>query len=278
MKKLVALTLIFTVVSCGGGGGSDSNGAETSRACGLIGLGEKIINGNACGDIGRSSVVRVIAQISNGAGSVNRPICTGSLVTPNVVLTAAHCVDPNFAGMGVYVGEPGAGRYVPARAISIAPGYRFEPSVSRSFNDAALLQLTENLPIPVLPILTSRSAQVGEPGFVYGYGKREEGTSPGEGDDFFTLESGAMTVANVTPDHIFVVFDGNGVNVCNGDSGGPLVIETNGQPAVTGVVSEGSVTGCEVGDITTFTNLQSTTLVNWLNTFVPNAFVRSAGN
>ena len=52
-----------------------------------------------------------------------------------------------------------------------------------------------------------------------------------ETGDFSTLDAGAMTAAGVTPSHIFVVFSGGGVNVCNGDSGGPLVVEVDGQPA-----------------------------------------------
>ncbi|NLF25304.1 MAG: trypsin-like serine protease, partial [Deltaproteobacteria bacterium] len=116
----------------------------------------------------------------------------------------------------------------------------------------------------------SRTVQVGEPGFVYGYGVRK----PGEDADFFTLEAGTMTVKNVTPNHIFVEFSGSGVNVCNGDSGGPLIVEVDGQPATAGVVSQGTTEQCTAGDVTTFTNLQSPNVLQWLVNMVPNAYAR----
>lgn len=99
---------------------------------------------------------------------------------------------------------------------------------------------------------------------MYGYGIREQNDTKGESADFTLLEAGVMNIAEVTLNHLFVLFSGGGVNVCNGDSGGPLMVKANGSLAIAGVVSQGSVEGCVSGDVTTFTNLQSPTMQQWL--------------
>ena len=82
-----------------------------------------------------------------------------------------------------------------------------------------------------------------------------------------------MLIQNVTPNHIFVSYDGSGTNVCNGDSGGPMVIPVGGVPTIIGVVSQGTTIGCTAGDITTFTNLQDPAVLNWLVETVPDVAV-----
>ncbi|RMG39830.1 MAG: hypothetical protein D6719_12370 [Candidatus Dadabacteria bacterium] len=279
-KTLFFCAIILVLSSCGGGSSSsDSGSASSAQACNAIGLQARIINGNTCSETG-SSVLRVLAQVDLGREVVNFPVCTGTLVTPNTVITAAHCfLESTVAGFpvvgyAVYVGEAGSGQVIPAADIAVAPGVRVEQSVGRWFNDAALILLKSSLSLPLMPILLSRSVQTGEDGFVYGYGAREQGDTT-EGLDFAKLQSGTMTIQNVTPNHIFVAFSGNGVNVCNGDSGGPLVVLVNGQPALAGVTSQGSKQGCVAGDVTTFTNLQQSDVLNWLRKMIPSAYVRT---
>lgn len=273
---IATFILIFPLLGCSGGDDS----AETAAACGVIGLPAKIINGQSCGNIDSASVVRIIAQVQVGDTVENTPICTGTMINSDTVLTAGHCIINRLSGLrvvglGIYVGEPGQGTFVNGIGYSIAPNYYWDSAVQRIFNDAAVLRLERALNLPVLPILTSRTPSFGETGYVYGYGARQTGDTQ-EGTDFFSLQAGSMTIQVVTPNHLFVVFTGSGVNVCNGDSGGPMVLLNNGQPTLAGVVSQGTTEGCVAGDVTTFTNLQSPDILAWLQDLVPGIGLRSA--
>ena len=267
---LVALTILAT--ACGGddddsnsGGGGDSGGGSRDvEACNLIGLQTKVIGGTTCTNTLQSSIVRLASV--NSAGQITSIFCTGTMIAPSTVLTATHCMEAVSKGSVVIAGDPGNVRAAAPVRVSIAPGYSV--SNNRLFNDAALIFLDRDLGVPSMPVLLSRAAEKDETGYVYGYGRTVigDGENPEQGIE---LQGGTMTVGDVTENHIFVGFEG-GVNVCNGDSGGPLIISVNGQPAVAGVVSQGSEAGCDIGDVTTFTNLQSSTVLDWLTTNAPN--------
>ena len=267
MKRIITVVLALTLTACGGGGGGggDDTSAASARACSLIGLAEKVIGGETCDNPINSSVVRVVRIDSSGN---ILGLCSGTLITPTKVLTATHCFGTRGA-YAVVAGDQNRSEVAGIKDVSYAPGYSL--SDGRIFNDATVAILDRPISSPVMPILLSRSVTVGEPGYVYGYGITEVNGSEAS---LLELKGGAMTVQNVTPNHIFVEFNGGGVNVCFGDSGGPMVINVNGLPAVAGVVSEGSVEGCAAGDVTTYTNLQSESVLPWLAKAASDAAIR----
>jgi secreted trypsin-like serine protease len=273
MKYIKLLIALLVLTSCGGGGGS--NGGELSNnSCATINLPAKdleagdarIINGETCGALGNSPVVRLVMYNSTG-GVLG--FCSGSMLTAKDVLTAAHCVVKGTEAAEVIYGDAGDTKIVSVGRILKHPGYQPISAVGASFaafNDLAIYTLRENINLPVLPLNTSRQLQSGDVIDIYGYGVDENGTL-----DFKELKSGEMLVDSVTPNHISSFYTGDGANTCQGDSGGPAIVLINNKPAIAGVTSTGTKNACEVGDNSLFINVQSKEALDFILSVVPGA-------
>lgn len=281
--KLAVLLAMTLVASCGGGGGGDgggdSGGNLSQNACGTIGLNPKIIDGTQCTGLSASPVVRIVSDFSNGT----QEICSGTMITSNTVLTAVHCfidfVDANneLIGSDVVYGDATNLSSVSVPNIDISPLLRVQTIGNEQilFNDFAVLTLARNLPLPTLPLLTSRAPVVGDVAQIFGYGRTTTGGSDVASDNI-GLFSGESEVQLVTNNHIRVTFLSGGSGTCFGDSGGPLVITINGQAAIVGVLSQfvdtaNGGTDCSVGSTSQYTNLQSSELLSSILQAVPRA-------
>lgn len=263
---ILGLVLLLNIAACGGGG---SEGTELStNACGDLGLPTKnsrIINGTACGNLAASPVVRVVMY---DALQIPLGYCTGTLISSNAVLTAAHCAVAGTVSAGIFYGDSPS-TFVSVSKIHRHPGYtpiRPNSSVSAAFNDVAVYFLRENLNLPILPIATSAPVLSGDVIDIYGYGTDENGNL-----DFKDLKAGQMLVENTTGDHISTIYNGDGSNTCQGDSGGPATIRLNGITAVVGVTSTGTNSTCGEGDNSLFINLQNPGVLNFILSEVPAA-------
>ncbi|MFN3199645.1 MAG: trypsin-like serine peptidase [Bradymonadia bacterium] len=162
----------------------------------------------------------------NGLDTFDRPeagfidlsggLCTATLIRPNVVLTAAHCIDYQS-------GEARPGRTLGAFIIERGPseGYGFPIDAFASFGgdlgrrDVALLRLAQPVPpqIATPTAIATRGARGGESVEWYGYGcgNRRFGGDARTG----------------TKQKLSFAFQ-QSANSCPGDSGGPTFFGENG--------------------------------------------------
>lgn len=221
-----------------------------------IGLSQEAIK-DGVADTTSKNVVAVTA----GTGS----LCTGSLIAPNVVLTARHCVSATLPdSQNVICSETESDTpYSPnaffvTTADEVTPGTLLEFFVEEVVvptepgpspfcgNDIAILILAGNVPettaTPMVPRLDDDPLSVAEVYTAVGYGavdgagndagtrRRREGLSVSCVTDGCVEQSVFMGQVTATE------WAGNG-GVCQGDSGGPAIDD---EGRVVGVTSRGS--------------------------------------
>lgn len=251
MGGLMACMTALVLAACGG---SDDSGASPQAQCNSIGTQPKIVNGTACGQPEQSSVI--LLEITSG-GSVAR--CSGTLITPTKVLTAAHCMPAG--GGDVLVGAwsaDGTVVGVPASGWAVHP--QFQRSTSVLANDVAVVFLPSALPNSTMGILVSDPSATGQSVFIAGWGEPN-----------FELVVGSATLGLVNEVSVGYTYTGKLANTCSGDSGGPAFRSVGGRSGVVGITSSGTAAGCGKGDQSLFTNVQGGAVINFIRSQAPDA-------
>lgn len=251
---LLSFAIVLSTACSGGGGGNDSGDSLDTNACGTLGLNTRVINGTECATE-NSPVVQIVLFNSDGT----QGICSGSMITGNDVLTAAHCfLSSNVRSAVVIAGS----NTVNATRVFIHPDVSFDTTNQAVFNDVAILTLERTIDTPVLPILVSDSVEADDILSIFGYGFDEN-------KELGALRSGDILVSSVSPNHIFAAYEGEGSNSCNGDSGGPAILSSSVGVGIVGIVSSGTLTSCQVGDVSLYANMQTDTIRDFIKQIVP---------
>jgi V8-like Glu-specific endopeptidase len=206
---------------------------------------------------GSATVLRIVNGTQtnqfSSVGIVNDG-CTGTLIAPNAVLTAAHCVSPGEAATFVLNGS-----------IHTASGANVHVHPEYQSNDIDLAIIIFDTPVQgVTPSDINRTPpSVGQMLTLVGFGATGSGTT-GHNGNFGVKHQGKTPLDELTQDQLIWNFDNNNeANTAPGDSGGPAYIEVNGKLYIAGITSGGEKADASIGDVSFDTRVDTHT--DWID-------------
>jgi len=249
-----ALALLLALTGC--------IGAEGGPAA----IEEDIIGGTT--DTSDPAVVLLYMTIPGQQGG---SLCTAEVISPHVVLTAAHCTggeDPSVtnAVWRVYLG-PDFSKATAADLLVVKEAHynpKFDINNLPAGNDVGVAILQNALPSTIKPLPFNHGSMDtgfdGKPVRFVGYGLDNAAAQSGAGVK--------RTTTTTLSDHsaLLIHFADTTHETCNGDSGGPALMTLNGSETIVGMTSYGDV-NCNMGGWDT----RADAMAAWIDGYVQQA-------
>ncbi len=275
--QVFALMLLFAagLISCAKPEASFSDASASS-------LSESNADGGIIGGVPVAGADPIAGTVVAVYDNEQKALCTGSIISSNLVVTAGHCFNqdptklvlifgtqlPNATGSGpkpilrrVVDGRVNP-RYLQVNAI-LEKNPKTDPDSINDWGDISILKFEGGLPAgySAAQILTTATALVnGAPVTLAGYGEID-GKKQTPSTDLRKVD---VTIANARFSATEVQMDQRqGRGACHGDSGGPAYILNGGKRFLFGVTSRGSLDkNNDCSQFSVYTNIVAQ--MNWL--------------
>jgi MYXO-CTERM domain-containing protein len=227
-----------------------SSGLAIAAGCGMVTSEDSLQVGEVSAPIvGGASTTQYPAVpllYSETAESEGAQLCSGTLISPRVILTAAHCVEFVEGEPTAYVAYFGSDvtvRSDPERigAVDVA-SYVFHPDWDinnlEGGHDIGLVLLQQRAPVDPMPFNRKPLDDlVGQEVHLVGWGRTN-----GIDEDFGVKREVRSTLQGANS--LLMQYGSASANTCQGDSGGPNFMNIDGVEVVAGITSFGNV-GCD---------------------------------
>ncbi|RJQ82075.1 serine protease [Pseudonocardiaceae bacterium YIM PH 21723] len=212
-------------------------------AAGLTGVATVAVSETGQQIIGGKNATEPYPFVANFQYPNGRPFCGGSLIKPDVVLTASHCME----------GWPTNGFQIRIGSNDRTSGGTVAKAASITRNtgpDLALVKLTAPVSHPVIAI-PDQVGPTGSAARLLGWGRLQncpgiDCPTPTILQEFDTTVLADETCRGIKAATELCVDSPNGTGVCHGDSGGPAIQKVDGKWTLIGVTSRlsGGVSTC----------------------------------